>query len=106
MLLSIKVLIHIHPDELPEYIRNVMTIIGTSGQAIITGKWSDQSTEQIGSLSWLHATSRVRDLVEANGGRMEILKEKERAGQSAKFGALRFAHAGWVLDRAPQALVG
>ena len=60
MLFSIKVMIHVHPDELPEYIRNIMTIIGTSGQAIVIGKWSDQETLQIGELSWLHAGSRVR----------------------------------------------
>ena len=102
MLLSIKVLIHVHPDELPEYVRNIMTIIGTSGQAIVTGKWSDESTVQIGALSWLHAASRVGDLVSANGGCMEIIKGNEREleglGQTAKFGALRFVH----IDRVPR----
>jgi hypothetical protein len=102
MLFSIKALIHVHPNELPEYIRNIRTIIGSSGQAIVTGKWSDESTLQIGRMSWLHAVSRVGDLVSANGGCMEIIKEEEREkkglGQTAKFGALRFAH----VSRAPR----
>jgi|SRR6476620_1463448 hypothetical protein len=96
MLFSIKVMIHVHPDELPEYIRNIMTIIGTSGQAIVIGKWSNQETLKIGELSWLHAASRVGDIVSANGGCMEILTEEEREragfGENSKFGALRFAH--------------
>ena len=96
MLFSIKVLIHIHPDELPDYIRNIMTIIGTSGQAIITGKWSDEDTLQIGELSWLHGLSTLRDIVSANGGRLEIIKEEDREpegfGNTAKFGELRIAH--------------
>ena len=37
-LVSLKVLIHVHPDELDEYFGNILTIIGTSGRAIITGK--------------------------------------------------------------------
>jgi hypothetical protein len=95
MLLSLKVLIHVHPDELPEYIRNIMTIIGTWGQALVTGKWSDEDTVQTGALSWLHAAPRIRDLVGANGGYVEILKERnyESDGNDkpAKYGMLRFA---------------
>ena len=82
MLFSIKVMIHVHPNELPEYIRNIMTIIGTSGQAIVIGKWSDEETLQIGELSWLHAGSRVGDIVSANGGCMEILtRRRTRTGR-------------------------
>jgi len=100
MLLSIKVLIHVHPEELPEYVQNIMTIIGASGRAIVTGKWSDGISLQTGTLSWLHDLSRVEALVRMNGGRMDILKErallKEGLGHTARSGALRFARVGSV----------
>ena len=40
ILFSLKVLIHVHPDELDEYLGNILTIIGNSGRAIIMGKSS------------------------------------------------------------------
>jgi hypothetical protein len=40
LLFSIAVLIHVHLDELEEYFGNILTIIGCSGRAIMTGKWS------------------------------------------------------------------
>jgi hypothetical protein len=42
-LISTKVLIHVHPDELEEYFHNVVRIIKPSGQAIIDGKCSDRN---------------------------------------------------------------
>jgi hypothetical protein len=100
MLLSLKVLIHVHPDELPEYIRNIMTVIGSWGQALVTGKWSDRDTVQTGALSWLHAAARLRGLVCENGGCVEILKERNYGGDdSAKYGMLRFTHVSWTPRR-------
>src|SRR5262249_43420474 len=93
MLFSNRVLLHVHPDELAEYVRNIMKIIGTSGQAIVTGKWSDQETFQHNQHSWAHDISSVRNLVEAGGGIMENVREREcwfkRSGRSAKAGLLR-----------------
>ena len=37
MLFSVKVLIHVHPQELENYFQNIIKIVG-SGQAIIAGK--------------------------------------------------------------------
>jgi hypothetical protein len=93
MLFSHRVLFHVHPDELAEYVRNIMKIIGASGQAIITGKWSDQETFQHNEHSWAHDISSVRNLVEAEGSIMEIAREREcwfkRPGRSGKAGLLR-----------------
>src|SRR5581483_12060964 len=44
MLFSVKVMQHVHPDELVDYFGNIMTIIGRSGQAIIASKWRENDT--------------------------------------------------------------
>jgi hypothetical protein len=77
MLISIRVLIHVHPDELPEYFGNVMTIIGSSGQAVINGKWSRDGTIQSSNRSWAHDVSILERIVKAEGGTMKILTQEE-----------------------------
>jgi hypothetical protein len=98
MLFSIKVLIHVHPDELPEYLHNIMRIIGVSGQAIIASKWSDKETIRYSELSWAHAISVVQDLVKANGGKTEIISEEacrlDHVGLTTKSGLLRIINSG------------
>ena len=97
MLFSAKVLQHVHPTELAEYFENIMTIIGTSGQAIIITKWSDSDTARYRVNGWAHSIAAIRDLVARLGGKMEILKEGsqplplEGAG-SAKKGTIRIVH--------------
>jgi hypothetical protein len=76
MLISIRVLIHVHPDELKEYFGNVMTIIGPSGQAIINGKWSQNGTIQSSNRSWAHDVSILERIVKAQGGAMNILTQE------------------------------
>ena len=97
MLFSAKVMQHVHTDELAEYFDNIMTIIGTSGQAIIITKWSDGDTVRYRVNGWAHSIAIIRDLVTRLGGKMEILKEGvqplplEGAG-SAKKGTIRIVH--------------
>jgi hypothetical protein len=76
MLISIRVLIHVHPDELEEYFANVMTIIGFSGQAVINGKWSEHGTIQSSNRSWAHDVSILERIVNAQGGAMRILTQE------------------------------
>ena len=97
MLFSVKVMQHVHPDELAEYVRNVMTIIGRSGQAIIGTKWIADKTVQYRPSGWAHSISALDSLVAERGGRVAVLKEREmllplqEAGNS-KVGVLRIAH--------------
>ena len=63
ILLSAKVLIHVHPDEPTEYLHNVMKIIGVSGQGHITGKWSATTTIRYSEMSWAHGLSTIQDIV-------------------------------------------
>jgi len=97
MLFSAKVMQHVHPSELAEYFENIMTVIGTWGQAIIDSKWSDGETVQYRVNGWAHSMPTIRDLVAQKGGRMEILKEGiqplplEGTG-SAKKGLIRIVH--------------
>ena len=102
LLFSEKVLIHVHPDELEQYFRNVLRIIGLSGQAIIRGKWSDKETIAYSSLSWAHSISTIQNLVKAEGGSLMILKEEERklsqTGKTVRFGTLKIIQTGDALD--------
>jgi hypothetical protein len=99
LLFSSKVLIHVHPDDLSEYVGNIMTIIGATGEAIVTGKWSDRDeTMQYSRQSWVHRLATVEDLVRARGGKLEVLGDHEskleQAGQTARTGTLRIVSIG------------
>ena len=76
LLVSNRVLNHVQPEELGEYFNHIMRIIGASGQAVVTGKWSTGETRPIRKgKSWAYALPTLREQVEAEGGRMEILME-------------------------------
>jgi hypothetical protein len=96
MLLSAKVLIHVHPDELTEYLHNIMKIIGVSGQAYITGKWSATTTIRYSEMSWAHGLSPIQDIVKTLHGTTDIIEEEEKTlhktGLAAKSGILRVTH--------------
>lgn len=78
LLFSIAVLIHVHPDELAEYFGNIVAIIGGSGRAIMTGKWSTTRTEQLALLSWAHSLPLMTELVDRLGGRLSVLSQEDR----------------------------
>jgi hypothetical protein len=89
LLYSTAVMIHVHPDELEEYFGNILTIIGPSGTAIITGKWSAEGM-QYSRKSWAHSLSSMRSMVDQLGGRLSVVKEEERDAScpTAKGGTL------------------
>lgn len=97
VLFSHRVLPHVHPGDLPEYFRNIMTIIGRTGQAIIDGKWSDGETVQYKPGSWAHSEFTLRALVSDVAGRIVIVNEKKHLTpteppQRTKRGVLRLLH--------------
>jgi hypothetical protein len=96
MVFSAKVLLHVHPDELGEYLQNIMTMIGTHGQAILLSKWNDGDTLQYGAKGWAHGLTVLRDLVRPWGGEIVVLKEEsyrlESFGTTVKHGTLRLTH--------------
>lgn len=98
MLFSASVLIHVHPDDLPEYIDNVMTIIGSDALAIVTGKWNRGETIQYSGRSWAHSISGIEALVRERAGEMTILREEDYAfeelGRTGKRGAFHITRAG------------
>jgi hypothetical protein len=77
LLFSIAVLIHVHPDELEEYFGNVLTIIGGSGKAIVTGKWSQEGF-QYSCKSWAHSLPLMENLVDRLGGCLSVLRQEDR----------------------------
>ena len=111
MLISFKVLNHVHPDELQDYVVNILEIIGTSGQAIIRGKWSGTETIQYSGRSWAHGMPLIEGLVRAKGGKIEVLHDKEAElrglGLTASVGMFRITrrledHSIWSQDEKPK----
>jgi hypothetical protein len=80
---SLKVLIHVHPGELEEYFRNLLTIAGSSGVALVTGKWSDGKTIQISKKSWLHSLGEIEAMVARLGGTVAVATEEDYEGDGA-----------------------
>jgi SAM-dependent methyltransferase len=88
LLISNRVLTHVQPEELREYFNHILRIIGTTGQAVVTGKWSAAETRPARKgKSWAYALPVLREHIEAEGGRMEIVTERE--DQGIKEGILR-----------------
>ena len=81
-------MIHVHPDQLQQYFQNIATIIGDSGRAIVSGKWSNGDTQAFSSLSWAHSMAIISGLVLECGWGMRILQEGD-APQEYLRGAIR-----------------
>jgi hypothetical protein len=97
MVFSAKVLQHVHPSELGEYFENIMTMIGTTGQAFIVTKWSAGDIVQYRVNGWAHSIATIRDLVSQSDGKMEIVTQNTQALPlegvgSAKKGVIRIVH--------------
>lgn len=97
LLYSLKVLIHVHPDELETYFGDIVTIIGTSGVGLVTGKWSEGKTVQISKKSWLHSLSSIETIVKGLGATLTLSREEdyedESAGKGAKSGRIEIVSA-------------
>jgi SAM-dependent methyltransferase len=89
LLFSNRVLNHVQPEELSEYFGNLLRIIGSSGQAVVTGKWSAGETVPLrGGKSWAYSLPTLREHVEAAGGSLEVLGG-EGGGRAIRAGAFR-----------------
>jgi hypothetical protein len=88
MVISTRVFNHVHPDELPLYFHNLMRLVGASGKAVITGKWSEGETIQHKSRSWTHSMALMRELVAKDGGVLTIIEHarKDKVGEGARIG--------------------
>jgi hypothetical protein len=82
LLFSVNVLLHVHPDELREYLGNIVNIIGASGTGAIAGVWSKTRTTQIARQSWVHSKSRLREATEAAGGSATFIPRIPRGHQA------------------------
>jgi SAM-dependent methyltransferase len=89
MLFSAKVLSHVHPDDVPGFISNLLTIIGSSGQAIVMSRWTDQATFQANKWMWAHSIAGLSELVASQGGALAVLAEKEGIGKGMRSGTFR-----------------
>ena len=79
MLFSLKVMQHVHPEELREYLQNVVTIIGPSGRALIFSKWSESGTVQYHPMGWAHAFATIEGAITGLGARVSIVRAKRKS---------------------------
>ena len=87
------VVLHVHPDELSEYFFNILSIIRDGGQAIISGKWSDDETIQYSTKTWAHSLRVLSGKASEFGGELVVQNEKDfwlgdfgRTIKSGRFG--------------------
>jgi len=92
-LYSVSVLMHVHPDELLEYMENVVTIIGDEGLAIVAAQWTDRDTVQIGRQSWVHSLTRLGEALAAAGGDGEFVERDLRVDRVSGAIEIRRARA-------------
>lgn len=78
MVFSVKVMQHVHPDELSEYFGNILTMMDMSGQAILVGSWKDNETIQYRVNGWAHDLSVMQNLVSGLGGALIVLEQKDK----------------------------
>lgn len=101
LLFSLKVLIHVHPQELDEYFGNILSIVGGSGKGVATGKWSTGDTFQTAKKSWAHSLAEMQAIVGRLGGRLvvaaEELYEFAELGKAGRAGRLEILKHGWAL---------
>ncbi len=95
-LFSHKVMQHVHPEELSEYLSNIVRIIAPAkGQALIlNSKWRDNETVRYKPMGWAHNLAAIRDLANACGAEVEVVRGKLRplplvGGGKAMRGELR-----------------
>lgn len=97
LLYSLKVLIHVHPDELEEYFGNILAIVGESGVGLVTGKWSSGATFQISRKSWAHSLAAIEAIVTRLGGKVAVGNEDdygfEEFGEAGKTGRLEITRS-------------
>ena len=73
LLFSSAVLLHVHPNELAEYVGNILAIIGSDGQAIIDAHLNEEETVQYSGRSWAHAVPVLEKMIADMGGKMVVL---------------------------------
>ena len=94
LLFSVRVLKSVHPDELDEFLGNIVTIIGKSGKAVIQAHWSDDETFKYGKRKWGHGMPVIKKFLADRGYKLAIRKEVESSegDRPLKHGMFAIAH--------------
>ena len=71
------------PRRADEYFGNILTIIGNSGRAIITCKWSAGKSFQFARQSWAHAQELLSETVARIGGRLVALSGEDQSTRTS-----------------------
>jgi len=92
-LYSVSVLMHVYPDELLEYMSNIVSIIGHHGLGIVAAQWTEKETIQIGRQSWVHSLPSIREALAAAGGDATFVERDLRADRVSGAIEIRRANA-------------
>lgn len=76
---SYKVMQHVHPDELNEFLEHIVTIIGPSGRAFIFSKWTENETVQYKAMGWAHSLSTIEAQLRNLGVRVSSLDTRRKS---------------------------
>jgi hypothetical protein len=79
-LFSVNVLLHVHPNELTEFMTNILSIIQGDSLAVVTGGWTGWRTRQVARQSWIHSKADLRQAVRAAGGHALFISRAAAAG--------------------------
>jgi cyclopropane fatty-acyl-phospholipid synthase-like methyltransferase len=72
LLCSIDVMHRVPPENLPEFLHNIVFIIGPSGRAIIRARWSGGATFQYKQL-WAYSLDYLKQMVSDEGARLDTV---------------------------------
>lgn len=72
LLCSIDVMHRVPPEDLREYLHNIVFIIGASGRAIIRVRWSDGATFPYREL-WAYSLDDLKQMVADEGAKLDTV---------------------------------
>lgn len=72
---SIAVMFHVHPDELNDYVRNLMTLAGADGKVIFWARATEQ-TIHYKERCWSHSRKAIEAAFAAQGAGLEALSSE------------------------------
>ena len=76
---SYKVIQHVHPDELTDYMRGFQLLVGTESKAFIfNANWRDNDTFQYRPKGWAHDMSKIKRIADNLGLKVECVQAKEK----------------------------
>ena len=66
---------HVFPEELAEFVENIIAMIGDNGVAVVDTKWREGKTIRYDRRSWAHDAAVINELVSAWGAQLTVANQ-------------------------------